>query len=271
MTRDPNTDLSAPTLFDQLRYVRDDASEPIVHDAPNEQPNPDSSTEVLGIQEELEIPGPEEPSNGRLPPEARRALVNLMRQGVILADGKRVLFEALCRYEALIQDHLADMYLRLLIDRQGGVAILLQREVTGDEPDGDDDDDDDEVTSLISRRTLSLYDTLLLLVLRKLYQEREAAGAQRVFVDIDRIEAQLTPFLPLTNSSRSDRRQLNGALQTMKDRRVLTAVRGDAERFEITPVIRYVVNAAFLEEMLDAYHHLAEQAGLSECEEPRDD
>ncbi len=57
----------------------------------------------------------------------------------------------------------------------------------------------------------------------------------------------------------------------MKDRRVLAAVRGDEERFEITPVIRYVVNAAFLEEMLRAYQNLVEQTGLSEGGGPKDD
>jgi hypothetical protein len=265
MTREPKTDLSAPILFDQLRHHRDIQSEPIERDAPDEHGNhaASPSTEDSATQENFEAPR-EESGRGRLPPEARRALVNLLRQGIIMADSKRAMFETLCHYEAVIQDHLADMYLRLLIDQKAGLALLLQQEITGDA------DDDDEVAWLISRRTLSLYDTLLLLVLRKHYQEREAAGAQRMFIDIDRIEAQLTPFLPLTNSSRSDRRQLNGTLQTMKDRRVLAAVRSDEERFEITPVIRYVVNVAFLEEMLRAYQNLAEQAGLSECGGPQD-
>ncbi len=265
MTQEPKTDLSAPTLFDQLRHGRDLPPEPAADDVSDDsQPLPPQA-ESSAIEKTLDTPSPETPSSGRLPPEARRALVNLMRQGVIMADSKRVLFEALCRYEALIQDHLADMYMRLLIDQKAGLALVLQQEITGDV------EDDDEVTSLISRRTLSLYDTLLLLVLRKHYQEREAAGAQRVFIDIDRIEVQLTPCLPLVNSSRSDRRQLNGALNTMKDRRILAAVRGDEERFEITPVIRYVVNAVFLEEMLQAYQNLLAQAGRSEDGGPQDE
>lgn len=265
MTRDPKTDLSAPTLFDQLRPGRERPDGSSENPAPDENHFPARPAADFESHELPEAPSPEQPGSGRLPPEARRALINLMRQGVIMVDSKRVLFEALCRYEALIQDHLADMYMRLLIDQKAGLALLLQQDLTGEA------DDDDEVTSLISRRTLSLYDTLLLLVLRKYYQERETVGEQRVFIDIDRIEAQLTPFLPLTNSSRSDRRQLNGALKAMKDRRVLAASRGDDERFEITPVIRYVVNAAFLEEMLQAYRHLLDQTDLSEGEGPQGD
>ena len=192
---------------------------------------------------------------GRLPPEARRALIALLRHGVIMAGGKRLLFEALCRYRTGIQEHLADMNLRLLLDEKAGLAILLSQ------ASEDGSDENDEAGSLISRRTLSLYDTLLLLVLRKHYQERETAGEQRVIIDNERIETALRPFLPLTNSSRSDLRQLNGALNNMKERRILAAVRGEDDRYEITPVIRYVVNAAFLEQMLSEYTKLAERAG----------
>ena len=87
-------------------------------------------------------------------------------------------------------------------------------------------------------------------------------------IDIDHIESLLTPFLPLTNSSRSDRRNLNGALEKMKERKILTGSK-DGERFEITPVIRYVVNADFLQEMLASYLTLAGQSVGGESSEER--
>jgi hypothetical protein len=219
-------------------------------------PVPESEPEAEREEEFMPAAPPAiEDLQGRLPQEARRALIALLRHGVVMAENKRLLFEALCRYRAGIQEHLADMNLRLLLDEKAGIAILLAQ-------GGDDDgDEDEEGGSLISRRTLSLYDTLLLLVLRKHYQERETAGEQRVIIDNERIETALRPFLLLTNSSRSDQRQLNGALNNMKDRRILAAVRGEDDRYEITPVIRYVVNAAFLEQMLGEYIHLAERAG----------
>lgn len=210
-------------------------------------------------QEAVESLQPSDADDNRaqLPHEARRALVGLLRHGVIMAGNKRLLFDALCRYQAPIQAHLADMYLRMLLDEKAGLAILLQQDSV------DVDDTEDDISSLISRRTLSLYDTLLLLVLRNHYQDREAAGEQRVVIDIERIEIALRPFLPLTNSSRSDRRQLSGALQKMKERRLISAVRGEEERFEITSVIRYVVNAEFLEQMLTEYQKLVIKAGVS--------
>ncbi len=190
---------------------------------------------------------------GRLPPDARRALVELLRSGVVLASAKPLVYELLCRYQPLMEDHLADMYLRMLIDQPAGVVLLLQQQ------DQEEIGEEEESSALISRRTLSLYDTLLLLVLRKHYQERQTAGEQQVIIDVERIEAQLTPFLPLTTSSRRDRRKLSGAIIKMKERKLLASVRGDDERFEITPVIRYVVNAEFLEQMLAEYQGLVGQ------------
>lgn len=190
---------------------------------------------------------------GRLPAEARRALVELMRQGVVIAESRRLVFDALCAHRTLIADHLADMYLRMLIDEPAGLALLLNAQ-----PGGDDDAED--VAALISRRTLTVYDTLLLIVLRKHFLDRETAGDIRIRIDLAQLEALLMPFLPLTGSTSSDRKKLNGAVDGMKRRKILSAVRGEDERVEISPVIRYVVNAEYLEHLLEEYRRLAEEA-----------
>lgn len=171
-----------------------------------------------------------------------------------MAETRRLVFDALCANRALIADHLADMYLRALIDEQAGIALLLSAQ-----PDEDGDMDDEETPALISRRTLTLYDTLLLIVLRKHFQDREAAGEVRIRIDLEQIQALLVPFLPLTTSSTSDRRRLNGAVDSMKKRKILNAVRGEEDRVEISPVIRYVVNADMLEHLLDEYRRLADE------------
>lgn len=191
-------------------------------------------------------------SGGRLPAEARRALVELMRQGVVTADTRRLVFDAICAHRALIADHLADMYLRVLIDEPAGLALLLNAESTGD--------DDEDSPSLITRRTLTVYDTLLLIVLRKHFFDRETAGDTRIRVDVAQLEDLMLPFLSLTGSTRTDRRRLNGAVENMKKRKMLSAVRGEDDRLEIGPVIRYVVNAEYLEHLLEEYRRLAAEA-----------
>jgi len=191
-----------------------------------------------------------------LSPDARRALVNVLRFGVILASQKPKLFDLICRYQSAVKNYLSDIYLKLILDERTGVAFIARQ-------DENDNEDDEESVSLITRRTLSLYDTLLLLVLRKHYQERESSGEQRIIIDSERIEAHLTRFLALTNSSKSDRKKLNSALRKMVEKHILSSVRGSDDRFEITPIIRYVVNAEFLEKMLEEYQRLSQKAELT--------
>ncbi len=250
MTGEEPTD--APQVFDLWREAVPTA--PAAEEKPKfTQPGPETPDrrrepgQVDAPAEDVEAP------DGGLPHEARRALVYLLKHGIILFDQKRLLFEALCRHREALELQLANLYLRLLLDDKAGVALLLQPE-TGEDEQGDDDPNH---VTLINRRTLTLYETLLLLVLRKHYQERETTGERKVVVDLAQIEARLTPFLPLTNNSRLDRSKLAGALNRLAERKIVASMRGEEERFEITPAIRYLVNADFLEQLLAEYRALA--------------
>lgn len=203
---------------------------------------------------------PEAVQHGQLAPEARRAVVELMRQGVVMAESRRLVFDTLCRHQDDIRSHLANMYLRMQIDEPAGLVLLLQGE-PDTETDSDATQSEEEAPALISRRLLSLYDTLLLLVLRRHYLDRETAGDSRITIELDQIAERLIPFLPLTASQSQDRKRLNGSIEQMKKRRILAAVRGEADRFEITPVIRYAVSAELLERLLSEYRRMAAEAG----------
>ena len=210
------------------------------------------------------------PSDSAMPHDARRALVYLLRQGSVLAAQKAKLFESLCRHELAIRKHLAAVYLQLVLDQKSGVAFVAssayQNEHDNDadaEPDAEEQAEAEESTTLITRRALSLYDTLILLVLRKHYQDRESAGEQKITIDVERLESYLAPFLPITDYASKDRRKLLARVKEMVRRKVLSSIRGTEDRYEITPIIRYVVSASFLESMLAEYMQLAENAGLA--------
>ena len=194
--------------------------------------------------------------------EARRALVYLLRQGSTLARQKSELFELICRYQDALRNHLENMYLRLVIDERYGIAFIA------DSQNPEDEGDDGEGVRLISHRTLTLYDTLLILVLRKYFQDRETQGEHKIIIDIETIKAGLSPFLPLTNSTRSDSKPLITSLKRMREKRILIVVRGSEERFEISPLIRHVVSAEFLQHMLNEYQRLADEQMR---DDPQDD
>lgn len=199
--------------------------------------------------------------------DSRRVLVHLMRQGSVMASQKSKLFELLCRHESAIRKHLSEVYLQLVLDQKMGVAFVAsadyQNDIGGINVESDSENQDDleldESTTLIPKRTLSLYDTLILLVLRKHYQDRESAGEQKITIDIERLESYLTPFLPITDHASKDRKKLLARVKEMVKRKVLSTIRGAEDRYEITPIIRYVVSASFLESMLAEYTLLAQQ------------
>ncbi len=190
-------------------------------------------------------------------PEARRSLVYLLRQGVLLASRKAQLFEALCTHQIPIRRHLAEVCLTLVLDEARGVAFV--KSINKEEEPELESFADDEIVSLITKRPLSLYDTLLILVLRQHFQNREASGEQLIVIDQERVESHLNPFLPLTNNSKSDRKKLTSSLKRMVEKKILKKMRGDDDRYEITPIIRYVVSADFLEQLLDEYRRLANE------------
>lgn len=199
-----------------------------------------------------------------MPHDARRILVYLMRQGLVLAGQKPKLFALLCRHEQGIRQHLSAVYLKLVLDQKSGVAFVARAASAhaADSAHSELDSEDlvfEESTTLIPKRTLSLYDTLLLLVLRKHYQDRESAGEQKITIDIERLESYLTPFLPLTGHAAKDRKKLLARVKEMVKRKLLSTLRGVEDRYEITPIIRYVVSADFLESMLEQYTQLASE------------
>ncbi len=200
-------------------------------------------------------------SGSTVPEAAKKTLVTLMRQGVIFQAQKPKVFATICRYQTWIREHLSNVYLALSLDERQGVAFVIRADSADNAAESDfeasrDSDNSDDV-SLISRRVLTLHDTLILLVLRKYYQERENAGEQKIIIDLDRLESLMTPFVPLVEHGSLERKKLGARVKELSKRKLLTRLSGEDARYEITPITRYVVNAEFLENLLSEYLRLA--------------
>lgn len=234
----------------------------VVTDTPENQSPQNTEEQTGNISSSTDkdiLDTPATSSDSTMPHDARRVLVHLMRQGSVMASQKAKLFELLCRNEVAIRNHLSEVYLQLILDRKAGVAFVASANSEHSEEVVSDEQEIEETTTLISKRTLSLYDTLILLVLRKHYQDRESAGEQKITIDIERLESYLSPFLPITDHASKDRKKLLARVREMVKRKVLATIRGAEDRYEITPIIRYVVSASFLESMLKEYTLLAQQ------------
>ena len=220
-----------------------------------------------------------------MPHDARRALVYLSQQGVVLASQKPQLFNNIVRHQSRIRRHLSELYCSLIIDEHSGVAFVARSDFTADNHEhiaGLEDLEseseqqelaDEDVSSLIQKRTLTVYDTLLLLTLRKYYQERQNLGETEIIIDIEKLESLMSPFLPLTDHGSKDKKKLSNRLDHFtKQHKLLIAKRAtkhdsSQERYEITPMIRYVVNASLLQAMLNEYKALVGEDMAEESHE----
>ncbi|BBI67429.1 hypothetical protein PKHYL_16200 [Psychrobacter sp. KH172YL61] len=61
---------------------------------------------------------------------------------------------------------------------------------------------------------------------------------------------------------------MSARLKELSRRHLLSSIRGNDDRYEITPLIRYVVSADFLESMLGEYLRLAQGTTNTELESP---
>ncbi|MEC9358757.1 MAG: DUF4194 domain-containing protein [Sinimarinibacterium flocculans] len=198
-----------------------------------------------------ELPAPaDETSNskGELPPAARRALTELLSRGALTSTGRAAAYEAIRLNRARIEAILNDLNLELILDATTGIAAIRAAE----SPDGDEG-----AHPLLRKRPLSLYDTLLALVLRRHYRDRENAGDAKIVIDVTGIQAALGPFLPLTKSDALERKQLNGALDRFREWAIVAPVRGVDDQFEISPIIRIVINLEWLDQVLAEYEQMA--------------
>ena len=187
---------------------------------PVEDLSPIARAEVQHADNQTEMEHAQDRDTDALMPHvARRVLVYLMRQGVILAAENLKLFDLLCRYEAEIRRHLAEVYIQLVLDAKQGVAYIINLKSIQDEQE-DENQHLDDFPVLIRKRILTVYDTLILLVLRKYYQERETAGEHKIIIDVERIQSSLIPFIPLTNHDSKDRKKLNAALEKFIEKKV---------------------------------------------------
>lgn len=194
--------------------------------------------------------------------EIRKTIIELLKYGSLSHDDRPALYKTLCANENEISAYLRNINILLAHSEEMGLAYIknLNREeemskTSEDELEETDENFEDE-TFLISSRTMSEFDSVVLLVLRKFYQERYNAGENQVFIDLERINSLLVPYLDLQNSKTRALERINGSLAKFRDKRLVRLENGIyGDRVQILPLMRFVVNAEFMTKLLDEYHN----------------
>ncbi|TGD72217.1 DUF4194 domain-containing protein [Mangrovimicrobium sediminis] len=180
----------------------------------------------------------------------RQAVTYLLKHGLIYEDENPDLFKSVSQNRELASSTYKQFFLELKHDLIGGFYILLQ------------EDTELPHASLISRKSLSLQDSVILVYLRKFYLAQDIAGVTQPKIDVDTLVAGVKAILPKSNSESIDERRVRSALKNFIDKRFIRKVRGDDDAFQITPVLRYVVTASEMEHIIEQLKKLAIDRGL---------
>lgn len=174
---------------------------------------------------------------GVLEPAVRRVLVRLLQRKVIFADKHSDEWAVLLENQQVIESRLHDLFVRLIVDPERGVAYKQQ--VRSEEL---------EVPVLLRDESYNRAETLVLVYLRTVYQRESTAGELAVRIDVEEIEQTVLSYFNEQEGSPAARQKtVRSALGRLRQEGI---VEEETEgRFTITPLVEVVLSADRLREL----------------------
>lgn len=174
---------------------------------------------------------------GVLEPAVRRVLVRLLQRRVIFADKHSDEWAVLLENQQVIESRLHDLFVRLIVDPERGVAYKQQ--VRSEEL---------EVPVLLRDESYNRAETLVLVYLRTVYQRESTAGELAVRIDVEEIEQTVLSYFNEHEGSPAARQKtIRSALGRLRQEGI---VEEETEgRFTITPLVEVVLSADRLREL----------------------
>lgn len=193
-----------------------------------------------------------DPSGSQLPVDARRALATLLTNRFITRSRNRSAWDALLAYENEIRERLADMFLRLVIDKDYEVAFKRQ--------------DPEENAPRVLRRDKPLHRdaSLLLIHLRKEHTYTDATDDPVVIT-----RAQVAEFLrPFREDGDGDEARFEGrvdaAIRAVADLKLLTPDPDADYLLTVSPAVVPLIGA---DEVMRMEQYFIQAAEVSDATE----
>lgn len=176
---------------------------------------------------------------GVLDADARRVLVRLLQRRFLLADRNRGEWTVLMDHRHAIESRLNDLFVRLVVDHDRGVAYKEQ--VRSDEL---------EIPILLRDEAYSRAETLVLVHLRTVYQRESTTGEPSARVDIEDIEQTvLTYFAEADGSTARRQKAIRAAVARLRQDGVIEE---ESEgRYLISPLVEILLSADRLRDLRD--------------------
>jgi len=176
---------------------------------------------------------------GTLDPQARVVLVRILQRRFVGADTDPALWQALLAHQGVIESRLHDLFVRLVVDRERGIAY--KRQVRSGEID---------IPVLLRDEPYTRLETVLLVHLRTLHQREQGAGEAAARVDAEELEEQVLSYLDPADLNVSARqREIRGAISRLAKEGFLAEE--SPGRFRITPLVEVVLSVERLTELAE--------------------
>ncbi len=180
----------------------------------------------------------------RDPGDALSPVVIALLKGVVWREQHERHWQQLLNLQAQVRDYVAVLGLQLEIDEAEGYALLRQRPL----------EEGEELPRLIPRRPLSYPVSLLLVLLRKKLVEADGGGSERrVVLRREELVELLRPFLRETTNAARLVDELGAHVNTVRDLGFLRPLRGREGEYEVVRLLKTLVDAQKLEEILASY------------------
>ena len=175
---------------------------------------------------------------GTLDVDARRVLVQLLRRRYLRADQNPSQWKALIAHQQVIESRLHDLFVRLIVDHDRGLAYKQQVRSA-----------EIEVPVLLRDEAYSRIETVLLVQLRSLHQRSGGAGETATRVDAEDLEQNALTYLDVDGTNVAARqKEIRSAIA-----RLVTEGFLDEEsegRFRVTPLVEVVLSVERLGELV---------------------
>ena len=195
--------------------------------------------------------------------KVRNIIVDLLKTGSVQFELDSEQYKLLRKKENedFIRSYLRNINIELVVDPDIGLAYIKNLNREDEIADAEDEAQLDpeseafvEDKFLINKSVLTPFKSILILILRKYYQERFSQGESSIVIDIDYIKNALLPYMNISVSDRKDQQKLNGALRDLCEYNLLKRLPSeDNDRFLILPLIRFVVDLNKLNELLEEF------------------
>ena len=195
--------------------------------------------------------------------KVRNIIVDLLKTGSVQFELDSEQYKLLRKKENedFIRSYLININIELVVDPDIGLAYIKNLNREDEIADAEDETQLDpeseafvEDKFLINKSVLTPFKSILILILRKYYQERFSQGESSIVIDIDYIKNALLPYMNISVSDRKDQQKLNGALRDLCEYHLLKRLPSeDNDRFLILPLIRFVVDLNKLNELLEEF------------------